>query len=143
MDLGLPAVLGSAVLAFGFIPPLCAFVCPRSNESRFFDLRAPLLTLTLFPALRDATFFVVIACVLVKSLDDGQMEMGESAGLLVVQVVRVFSLIARRTAAIVPPPAKQTAKLRCSLVGTVNWNARGGAATRCPSAAWPGTAHSS
>eukprot|EP00620_Florenciella_sp_RCC1587_P002846 CAMPEP_0182591892 /NCGR_PEP_ID=MMETSP1324-20130603/74796_1 /TAXON_ID=236786 /ORGANISM="Florenciella sp., Strain RCC1587" /LENGTH=244 /DNA_ID=CAMNT_0024809239 /DNA_START=1 /DNA_END=731 /DNA_ORIENTATION=+ len=63
IDLGLPAVLGSGLLAFGFIPSLCAFVSPAASHSKFTEWNAPLMTLSTGPVLRDAVFYIFITSV--------------------------------------------------------------------------------
>ena len=71
-DLGLTSVLGSAIIAFGLIPPLVVFYSPNR-----------LLELRLLPFARDLLFFLVSICLLLGfTLSTGEVGIPESLTLV-------------------------------------------------------------
>ena len=69
VSLSLPSILGSAIIAFGFIPPICAFAVPSPMP-----LRTP-------PLLRDTGIYCLSLALLWLSLSDGYIDGREAAGL--------------------------------------------------------------
>ncbi len=68
VGLSLPAILGSAIIAFGIIPPACTFASGTMN-------------LVTWPLLRDSGMYVVSLFLMRMYLDDGDIGLHESGSL--------------------------------------------------------------
>ena len=81
-DLGLTSVLGSAIIAFGLIPPLVVFYSPNR-----------LLELRLLPFARDLLFFLVSICLLLGfTLSSGEVGIPESLTLVCIYPLYLFCI---------------------------------------------------
>jgi len=77
INLGLGAILGSSVIAFSLIPGCCVLLCEPGT----------VLELKRRPLIRDIATYVVALSMLVHSIKDGNIDLNESALLLVIYVV--------------------------------------------------------
>ena len=82
-DLSLPAVLGSAVIAFGLIPSLC-ILCGRHKEDS--------VQLSAWPILRETFFYLLGLATFCMAIEDGEIEYSEALGLILVYCVYVGSV---------------------------------------------------
>jgi len=81
-DLSLPAVLGSAIIAFGLIPPLC-LLCTDEKE----------VTLKSWPIIRETGFYVFGLATFLFSIIDGELDEIEALALVFVYVLYVSFVI--------------------------------------------------
>lgn len=81
-DLSLPAVLGSAIIAFGLIPSLCLLCSQKSDE----------MQLSAWPILRETTFYLLGLATFMMAIQDGEIEYDEALGLILVYAVYVSSV---------------------------------------------------
>ena len=70
-DLSLPAVLGSAMIAFGLIPSLCLLF----NDP-------PVYSIQFWPIIREISFYVTGLVVFLYAIDDGAISSTDSILLL-------------------------------------------------------------
>ena len=70
-SLSLTAVLGSAMIAFGLIPALCILVTNQDH-----------LKLSVWPIVREVTFFSISLLLFLISIKDGSMTTVECVGLI-------------------------------------------------------------
>jgi len=80
-DLSLSALLGSSIIAFGLIPPLCIIMTPHKE-----------ITLKTWPIMRETFFYVLGLVVFLVIIEDGEMsaaEAGTSVGVYVIYVLLV------------------------------------------------------
>jgi len=69
VDLSLPAILGSAIIAFGFIPAVCALSVNKPME------------LATWPIVRDSGMFVICLIMFWKMVEGGTIDTAQSAEL--------------------------------------------------------------
>jgi len=83
MKIGFGLLCGSAIIAFGFIPPYCYF-----SVGSPLDLRA-------FPIIRDTAFYLVALGAVTAFIftNDGHIDVYESSGLLVYWVIYVVVVV--------------------------------------------------
>ena len=79
VDLSVPAIMGSAIIAYGFIPAACFFGVRQSFE------------LKIAPTLRDTFFYLVALGFLLHVVHDGTVELQES---LAISSIFVFYMLA-------------------------------------------------
>ena len=84
-ELSLPAVLGSAVIAFGLIPSLCILVVAGQQSSSHVQLSA-------WPIVRETTFYLFGLGTFCFAIQDGEIEYEEALGLVLVYAVYVGSV---------------------------------------------------
>ena len=81
-DLSLPAVLGSALIAFGLIPPLI-ILCTENEE----------VGLTVWPIMREAGFYLLGLVTFLYSIEDGVLTFQEALAITFVYVLYVGSVV--------------------------------------------------
>ena len=81
-SLSIPTTLGTAMTAFGLIPPLCVFSC----SSRQFVISA-------FPLLREVVFYVIGLLIFTFAIFDGYIQTIESLVLASLYAIYVFVVI--------------------------------------------------
>lgn len=82
-DLSLPAVLGSAIIAFGLIPSLC-ILCTNQKEEN--------VQLSAWPIIRETSFYLFGLATFCMAIQDGEVEYEEALGLILVYAVYVGSV---------------------------------------------------
>lgn len=82
-DLSLPAVLGSAVIAFALIPSLC-ILCSNHKEDT--------VQLSAYPIIRETGFYLMGLATFCMAIQDGEVEYEEALGLILVYFVYVGSV---------------------------------------------------
>ena len=82
-DLSLPAVLGSAVIAFALIPSLC-ILCSNHKEDT--------VQLSAYPIIRETGFYLMGLATFCMAIQDGEVEYEEALGLILVYIVYVGSV---------------------------------------------------
>ena len=80
VDLSLPAILGSAIIAFGFIPALCSFSVQKPMK------------LSTWPLLRDSGMFIVCLLVFWKQVENGSIDTVQSAELTSLYFVYLLTI---------------------------------------------------
>ena len=78
-DLSLSALLGSSIVAFGLIPPLCILL---TNEKE--------MELKTWPIVREIVFYLVGLVVFLVVIQDGEMNMYEAGASLAIYVIYVI-----------------------------------------------------
>lgn len=81
-DLSLSALLGSSIVAFGLIPPLCLLM---TNEKE--------LELKTWPIVREIVFYLVGLVVFLVVIQDGEMNMYEAGVSLAIYLIYVIGVV--------------------------------------------------
>jgi len=81
VTLSLPAIFGSSIIAFGFIPPLCAFSVAKP------------MRLVTWPVIRDSGMYCISLAVLWNALSDGYIDRPESTHLTLLYFVYLAVLL--------------------------------------------------
>ena len=95
-SLSQPALLGSAMIAFGLIPPLCCFFSAK-----------PFLLLKTKPLLRDCTVYVIALMAFLYFSKDGITDPREMISMVVIYVVYVLTALIFTSGA---PPSSEVGK---------------------------------
>jgi len=80
-DLSLAAILGSGIIAFGLIPPLCIITAKQKR-----------VKLKLYPILRDCSFYLVGVFVFLGSITDGRIASEEACLIILVYVIHTCTV---------------------------------------------------
>jgi Ca2+/Na+ antiporter len=81
-DLSLSALLGSSIVAFGLIPPLCILMTSEKE-----------LELKTWPVVREIIFYLMGLIVFLVVIQDGEMTMIEAGASLAIYVIYVIGVI--------------------------------------------------
>jgi len=82
-NLSLPAVLGSAVIAFGLIPSLCILTTNQKEDA---------VQLSAYPIIRETFFYLLGLSTFCMAIQDGEIEYEEALGMIMVYAVYVGSV---------------------------------------------------
>ena len=89
VDISINAIMGSAIIAYGLIPGLCALCALGNGEEEGESL--PLMLQT-YPVLRDVFFYIAGLIFLVKCVEDGELDANESAALCFVFILYLAAI---------------------------------------------------
>ena len=89
VDISINAIMGSAIIAYGLIPGLCA-LCALGNGEE--EGESPPLMLQTYPVLRDVFFYIAGLVFLVKCVEDGELDATESASLCFVFILYLAAI---------------------------------------------------
>jgi Ca2+/Na+ antiporter len=81
-DLSLSALLGSSLIAFGLIPPLCLIMTPNQE-----------MKLNTWPVAREIIFYVLGLCVFLVLMQDGELTIREAGSSVIIYVIYVVLVV--------------------------------------------------